>query len=61
MQAVGVQDRSKGAHARKVTAKWVKVVLAFLLFLFFMAPFLLVVMNSANSGTALSLLSFPWP
>ena len=55
MQAVGVQDRSKGAHARKVTAKWVKVVLAFLLFLFFMAPFLLVVMNSAKTAVEISL------
>ena len=55
MQAVGVQDRSKGAHTRKVAAKWTKVVLSFLLFLFFMAPFFLVVMNSAKTSVEISL------
>ena len=53
MQAVGVQ--SQGVHTRKVIGKWVKVVLAFLLFLFFMAPFLLVVMNSAKTAVEISL------
>ncbi len=53
MQAVGVQGQS--AHTRKVVAKWVKVVLAFLLFLFFMAPFFLVVMNSAKTSVEISL------
>ena len=53
MQAVGVQ--SQGAHTRKAVGKWVKVVLAFILFLFFMAPFLLVVMNSAKTAVEISL------
>ena len=53
MQAVGVQSRE--THARKTAGKWAKVALAFLLFLFFMAPFLLVVMNSAKTAVEISL------
>ena len=55
MQAVGVQNKSKGEHARKVAGKWVKVVLSFLLFLLFMAPFFLVVINSAKTAVEISL------
>ena len=55
MEVVGVQDRSAHARVRKAAAKWTKVFFAFLLFLFFMAPFFLVVMNSAKTAVEISL------
>ena len=55
MQSVGVQNQTRGMHVRKTIGKWVKVCLAFLLFLYFMAPFLLVVMNSAKTAVEISL------
>ena len=55
MQAAGVQSQDNGAHARRVIGKWVQVILAFLLFLLFMAPFILVVINSAKTAVEISL------
>ena len=55
MQAVGVQNQTQGTHTQIVIGKWIKVFFAFLLFLFFMAPFFLVVMNSAKTAVEISL------
>ena len=55
MQAAGVQNKSRSAHALHVTGKWIKAVLAFLLFLLFMSPFILVVINSAKTAVEISL------
>ncbi|MBQ8074121.1 MAG: carbohydrate ABC transporter permease [Clostridia bacterium] len=54
MQAAGVQSRTQGSHIRHVAGKWIKVILAFLLFLLFMAPFILVVINSAKTAVEIS-------
>ena len=61
MQAVGVQNQTQGTHTRKVIGKWIKVFFAFLLFLFFMAPFFLVVMNSAKTAVEISLSPVAFP
>lgn len=55
MQAAGVQSKRGGAHARRVAGQWVKTILSFLLFLLFMAPFILVVINSAKTAVEISL------
>ncbi|MBQ9251184.1 MAG: carbohydrate ABC transporter permease [Clostridia bacterium] len=54
MQAAGVQSKRGGAHVRRVAGQWVKTILSFLLFLLFMAPFILVVINSAKTAVEIS-------
>ena len=55
MQTTAVTTSSRPVSVRRRVLNWVKVIFAFLLFLLFMVPFILVVMNSAKTAQEISL------
>ena len=55
MQTTAVTTASRPVSVRRRVLNWVKVIFAFLLFLLFMVPFILVVMNSAKTAQEISL------
>ena len=55
MQATTAATSSRPVSMRRKVLNWVKVIFAFLLFLLFMVPFILVVMNSAKTAQEISL------
>ena len=54
MQTTAVTTSSRPVSVRRRVLNWVKVIFAFLLFLLFMVPFILVVMNSAKTAQEIS-------